>query len=123
MPYGDRTGPRGLGPRTGRALGYCAGYDTPGYTQGPGMGLGRGWGRGFGRGRGMGWGGRFSWGPPVYPLYGSPITVPAPIAPLSKEDRLSMLKQEKEYLDSEMNQIKKAIEDLSKNMEDLEKTQ
>jgi len=123
MPYGDRTGPRGLGPRTGRALGYCAGYDTPGYTKGPGMGLGRGWGRGFGRGRGMGWGGRFDWGTPVYPLYRTPSIVPAPVAPLSKEDRLSMLKQEKEYLESEMNQIKNAIEDLSKSMDDLEKPQ
>ena len=25
MPFGDRTGPHGLGPRTGRAMGYCAG--------------------------------------------------------------------------------------------------
>jgi len=31
MPYGDRTGPRGLGPRTGRGLGLCSGYPTPGY--------------------------------------------------------------------------------------------
>ncbi|MCK4238634.1 MAG: DUF5320 domain-containing protein, partial [Candidatus Lokiarchaeota archaeon] len=28
MPGGDRTGPGGLGPMTGRALGYCAGYST-----------------------------------------------------------------------------------------------
>ncbi|MCF7946089.1 MAG: DUF5320 domain-containing protein, partial [Spirochaetia bacterium] len=27
MPRGDRTGPDGMGPRTGRALGYCSGYD------------------------------------------------------------------------------------------------
>ena len=26
MPRGDGTGPRGLGPMTGRAAGYCAGY-------------------------------------------------------------------------------------------------
>ena len=31
MPYGDRTGPEGMGPRTGRAAGYCAGYDVAGY--------------------------------------------------------------------------------------------
>ena len=129
MPYGDRTGPRGLGPRTGRALGYCAGYDTPGYTKGPGMGLGRGWGRGFGRGRGIGWGrgmgwGRgFGWGTPIYPFYGTPINVNVPVAPLSKEDRLSMLTQEKEYLESEMTQIKNAIEDIGKSIEDLDKSQ
>ena len=50
MPRGDRTGPLGEGPMTGRQLGYGAGYDSPGYTKGPG----RGWGRGLlGRGRGF----------------------------------------------------------------------
>jgi hypothetical protein len=59
----------------------------------------------------------------VYPVYGAPITGPAPRAPLSKEDRLKMLTQEKEYLESEMSQIKTAIEDIGKSMEDLEKSQ
>ena len=50
MPRGDRTGPQGEGPMTGRQLGYGAGYDSPGYTKGSG----RNWGRGFfGRGRGF----------------------------------------------------------------------
>ncbi|BDC36635.1 MAG: hypothetical protein EF806_05065 [Candidatus Methanoliparum thermophilum] len=31
MPWGDRTGPMGLGPRTGRGLGLCSGYPVPGY--------------------------------------------------------------------------------------------
>jgi len=31
MPLGDGTGPRGFGPMTGRAAGYCAGYSVPGY--------------------------------------------------------------------------------------------
>ena len=31
MPYGDVTGPMGLGSMTGRATGYCAGYSMPGY--------------------------------------------------------------------------------------------
>ncbi len=64
MPNGDKTGPAGLGPMTGRKLGYCVGAAAPG-------GAGRGWGpgggqgrrRGFGRGRGWcrGPGGRFPW--------------------------------------------------------------
>lgn len=33
MPRGDKTGPNGEGPKTGRGLGYCAGSDTPGYTK------------------------------------------------------------------------------------------
>jgi hypothetical protein len=31
MPRGDRTGPSGMGPMSGRAAGYCAGYAVPGY--------------------------------------------------------------------------------------------
>ena len=57
MPYGDGTGPEGMGAMTGRAAGYCAGYAMPGF-QNPvagrgafGRGTGRGGGRGGGRGR------------------------------------------------------------------------
>lgn len=67
MPFGDGTGPMGLGPMTGRAAGFCAGFGMPGYANplvgypygyprlAPvwprwGWGFGRGWGRGFGRG-------------------------------------------------------------------------
>lgn len=63
MPGGDRTGPMGAGPRTGRAAGFCTGYNRPGYANfGPrgGFGYGRGGGRGFGRGGGgHGWRNRF----------------------------------------------------------------
>jgi hypothetical protein len=31
MPRGDGTGPMGLGPMSGRGMGYCAGYPAPGY--------------------------------------------------------------------------------------------
>jgi len=40
MPRGDGTGPAGMGPMTGRAAGYCAGYPVPGYVNpipGPGF--------------------------------------------------------------------------------------
>ena len=67
MPWGDRTGPWGLGPMTGRAVGYCAGYPVPGYMNpipgfGRGFGLGRGWGSGRGFGFGRGWGRGFGRG-------------------------------------------------------------
>ena len=51
MPYGNRKGPDGLGPRTGRGLGLCSGSDTPGYLKNRGRrhfnqhGNGRGLGR------------------------------------------------------------------------------
>jgi len=44
MPRGDRTGPFGEGPKTGRQLGYCAGYDHPGFAHNQ-----PDWRRGFGR--------------------------------------------------------------------------
>jgi len=40
MPFGDRTGPMGQGPMTGRGLGFCG--------QGGNRAYGRGFGRGFG---------------------------------------------------------------------------
>ena len=32
MPRGDCTGPMGMGPMTGRAAGFCAGFGMPGYA-------------------------------------------------------------------------------------------
>lgn len=53
MARGDRTGPEGRGPLTGRGMGFCADNKEPGYTAGGGFF--RGGGRGFfGRGRGRG---------------------------------------------------------------------
>ena len=45
MPGGDRTGPMGMGPMTGRGAGYCAGSAAAGFAN-------RVYGGGFGRGRG-----------------------------------------------------------------------
>lgn len=45
MPWGDGTGPMGMGPMTGRGAGYCAGFRAPGFYSAPG---GRGWWRGRG---------------------------------------------------------------------------
>jgi len=52
MPFGDGTGPRGMGPMTGRGVGYCAGFVQPGFVNPiPGrrwFGFGRGWSRAYG---------------------------------------------------------------------------
>lgn len=43
MPRGDQTGPIGMGNRTGRAAGYCAGFGGPGYANSiTGGGFGKG---------------------------------------------------------------------------------
>jgi hypothetical protein len=50
MPGGDRTGPMGMGSKTGRGAGYCTGYARPrcaNFLSGRSMGVGRG--RGFRR--------------------------------------------------------------------------
>ena len=63
MPQGDRTGPQGQGPRTGRGQGRCnpkGGTPAPrsqggiGTGRDQGQGVGRGAGRGQGKGRGAG---------------------------------------------------------------------
>jgi len=51
MPGGDKTGPLGRGPMTGRHLGNCANADIL-----PGVSYPRFYGRRFGRGRGAAWG-------------------------------------------------------------------
>jgi hypothetical protein len=62
MPGGDRTGPLGEGPMTGRGLGSCGGGAGAGFA-GPGARMGLGRGRGFRGGRfgrgGFGWRNRF----------------------------------------------------------------
>ena len=65
MPRGDQTGPVGQGPMTGRGLGNCSGYNTPGFDRGTprggaGFARGAGAGRKPGKGRGHGAGRRAS---------------------------------------------------------------
>jgi hypothetical protein len=52
MPRRDGTGPMGVGPMTGRGLGWCTGVNAGWYGAGFGLGLAcrRGFGRWFGRG-------------------------------------------------------------------------
>ena len=119
MPRGNRTGPDGAGPMTGRGTGYCAGYLVPGYVNSVG-GYGRGFGRGRGRGFGRGWGRGFGRGRFVYP---QPVIVQhtyQPVAqPQTPEQEIVALKNyqkdleaEKEDLEQEMGGVKAKIEEL-----------
>ncbi len=49
MPGGDRTGPEGAGPMTGRGAGFCANQERQGNSN-PSFGRGFSWNCGFGRG-------------------------------------------------------------------------
>ena len=47
MPRKDKTGPMGIGARTGRGLGTCDGSSALARCAGPGRGMGRTMGRGM----------------------------------------------------------------------------
>lgn len=137
MPGGDRTGPLGTGPMTGRGLGICAGYGIPGYANpGFGRGFGRGWGRGgfgrgFGPGGGRGWRHQYyatgipGWGrgygryyayPPEYPfVQGDPV-----VAGEVQEDELAYLKQQARYFKKTLGDISKRIDELESEAKDRE---
>jgi hypothetical protein len=127
MPAGDGTGPMGMGPMTGRAAGYCAGYGMPGYTNpiaGRGLGMGFGRGRGFwggGRGGGRGWRNRVyaagvpgsAWGGMPY---GAPYAVPYASAP-TKEQELDMLKGQAGQFEAALGDIRKRLQELETEKE------
>lgn len=94
MPRGDRTGPAEMGPMTGRAAGYCAGYSMPGYANpGPRAGLG------FGRGAGRGWRNIY------YATYPSPQA-------MTKQQEVDVLKSQADYFGNALAEIKKRLEEL-----------
>ena len=120
MPRGDRTGPLGMGPMTGRAAGYCAGYPVPGY-QNPILG------RGYARGGGFGGGGRgwrnmyYATGLPGWaragqvPAYGVPAPAYAP--QMTADQELAALKAEAEQFSGALDNINKRIAELESSQD------
>lgn len=123
MPRGDGTGPMGMGPMTGRAAGYCAGYPVPGFMN-PwgGRGMGMAWGRGGGFGMGMawrrGWGGRFfgrrfaAYQPAPWAGWGYPG--PFGAAP-TREQELEMLREQADWLKEQMEGVSERIKELEES--------
>ena len=114
MPGGDGTGPMGMGPMTGRAAGFCAGYPAPGYVNSiPGRGFGFGRGRGFGFGRGLGLGFRGGRGPfgGLRAGWGGYLGAPYGAAPTPQQET-DMLKGQAEYFEDALEGIRKRIADL-----------
>lgn len=109
MPRGDRTGPAGMGPMTGRGMGYCAGYRTPGFANpaGRGFGLGMARGRGGGGGRGMAMrrgGGGFGFMPP---FVGAP--------PMAMQDEETVLKSQVSALEQQLASIKARLSEIEQD--------
>ncbi|MFH1908755.1 MAG: DUF5320 domain-containing protein [Chloroflexota bacterium] len=99
MPGGDRTGPLGAGPRTGRGMGYCSGYDRPSFANpAPEFRGGYGFGRG---GTGRGWRHRF---------YAT--GVPGWVTP-TPEQETADLKAQADWLKGQLDAIQKRIEELT----------
>ena len=132
MPRGDGTGPAGMGPMTGRAAGYCAGYSVPGFAnpyQGRYFGAGRGAFGGRGRGyrnqyyaTGLpGWS-RFNMGLPAWggqvgdPTYGSPY-----IPDFEPEEEVKMLKDQAGMLKRQLDNIQERMDEIKKSPNKKEK--
>lgn len=114
MPRGDRSGPMGMGARTGRGMGYCSGANAPGFAnqgfgQGAGMGMRRG-NMGGGMGRGMRGGrGCRNWG--AAPAYQpAPVYQAAPVQNPGQEHQY--LQQQADMLEVELQAIKQRLSEL-----------
>jgi len=130
MPGGDRTGPMGMGSMTGRGMGYCSGFQAPGFTN-------AGFGRCFaGRGRGNRFWARTTGQPgwyragAGYPAFGRwpaqtqavPVQQPAyPFVQPTKEQERQSLEQEKDMLKQELEAIRQDIVSIEKRMAEIKK--
>ena len=85
MPRRNGMGPGGMGPMTGRGMGYCRSRRY--YGRCMGYGYGPGYGRGIGYGEGIG----------TYVL--------------SPEDEKAVLEEERDYLKSRLDEVDKLLED------------
>ena len=115
MPGLDRTGPMGMGPRTGGGFGLCG----PGPVVGRGagyrgafFGAGRG-GYPYGGGRGRAWGGgrRGFFGGPFYPGY-HPSVFPVDFYPNPSGEELDYLKNHLSILEEQVESVKGRIGEL-----------
>lgn len=130
MPYGDGTGPGGMGPMTGRAAGYCAGFPVPGF-QNPMPGRGA-FGRGGGRGGGRGWRNMYyATGLPGwmragvgYPVQSEGVFPNAryPYTPeITPQQEAEMLKNQAQAIQENLNSINERLEELEKLAEKKDK--
>ena len=125
MPAGDKTGPTGAGPMTGRGMGYCAGYNIPGYANPmPGRrlwgrgGFGFGFGRGFGRGYGYG---RYFAPYPYYETPYYPYETPYRPSYSSTQDEKAILAEQAREIENELKAIKERISELEGQPQNEEK--
>ena len=123
MPFGDGTGPSGMGPLTGRRVGYCAGFPTAGAFKSLGRGYGFGFGRGFGQGRGF----RHRFWATGMPgsawAQGAAQPYPSmpPFFPVEQVDEGKILKQQAGYLKAQLEDIQARLAELENKTDDESK--
>jgi len=121
MPRGDRTGPMGFGPMTGRGAGYCAGFNMPGFMNPMG---GRGvWGRGSWGGGGRGWRHWFyATGLPGWARAGAgwPAWGAAPYPSVAPVSAAEAEQAEVEALKAQVQHYEKALEAMRQRIQKLE---
>jgi hypothetical protein len=90
-------------------MGYCAGFDMPGFAYGAGFGMGRG----RGGGRAMAWRRGFGgWGFPA--AYPAAYPVPGPIAQAPDSNQL---KAQIDALEQSLTVLKQQLEAMEKSSE------
>lgn len=105
MPRGNRQGPWGAGPVSGRGAGWCAGNDRPGFANPTAR-----CGYGFGRRDGRSWPfdnratGRRGWSRYNYGMMVGPIP----------EQELPALKAQAQWLGEELAEINQRIDNLER---------
>ena len=114
MPAYNGTGPNGMGPMTGRRMGYCAeDASNPNYFR-----AGSRVGGGFGRGRGFGQDSRYNPRGLLRPRFiGTRIPVgytENPYQPPTREQELAALNSNKKKINTQLSGIEKRIKELSK---------
>jgi hypothetical protein len=117
MPRGDGTGPNGMGPMTGRAAGYCAGFVTPGAM---GRGMGRRIRRGGGRGRGPGGGDLAAWnqrrgpGAPGWEWAATGYPADEMVEPsMDRDEQLAALQEQMTHLTGALESIQQRMDTLA----------
>lgn len=107
MPGGDRTGPGGLGPMTGRTAGLCAGAGMP-ESMSPQPGRGFGGGRGGG---GHGWRNRYcANGLPGWTRFGG---LGGPAVPPSLQQERGCLEDRATALQEQLDVIRRRLNELT----------
>lgn len=97
MPGGNKTGPLGMGPMTGRGLGSCAGNPAAGYGVPYGGGRGRGCRRMYRMTGQPGWG-RFAADPQD--------------AGFPAQDQKAVLRSQEILLQNQLEQVKKRLDEI-----------